>query len=100
MQLQEQFVGCVAEECEPFVRHDDGVEFVAVHNKEFPTVRRHMHRLAPNLHTAEVEACELPQHLVVIAGDVDDMGAVLRSEERRVGKECVSTCRSRWSQYY
>src|SRR3546814_21090180 len=22
---------------------------------------------------------------------------VLRSEERRVGKECVSTCRSRWS---
>src|SRR3546814_19245919 len=23
-----------------------------------------------------------------------------RSEERRVGKECVSTCRSRWSPYY
>src|SRR3546814_7449071 len=23
--------------------------------------------------------------------------ASLRSEERRVGKECVSTCRSRWS---
>src|SRR3546814_15946351 len=22
---------------------------------------------------------------------------ILRSEERRVGKECVSTCRSRWS---
>src|SRR3546814_13448430 len=22
-----------------------------------------------------------------------------RSEERRVGKECVSTCRSRWSEY-
>src|SRR3546814_18534284 len=26
-----------------------------------------------------------------LAGDAD------RSEERRVGKECVSTCRSRWS---
>src|SRR3546814_13406014 len=25
---------------------------------------------------------------------------VLRSEERRVGKECVSTCRSRWSPYH
>src|SRR3546814_16560113 len=25
--------------------------------------------------------------------------AAWRSEERRVGKECVSTCRSRWSQY-
>src|SRR3546814_11275038 len=38
----------------------------------------------------------------VTAGDADraaaaaDLGAV-RSEERRVGKECVSTCRSRWS---
>src|SRR3546814_5242489 len=26
--------------------------------------------------------------------------ASLRSEERRVGKECVSTCRSRWSPYH
>src|SRR3546814_15502412 len=26
--------------------------------------------------------------------------AVLRSEERRVGKECVRTCRSRWSPYH
>src|SRR3546814_15680843 len=25
--------------------------------------------------------------------------ASMRSEERRVGKECVSTCRSRWSPY-
>src|SRR3546814_12757066 len=24
----------------------------------------------------------------------------VRSEERRVGKECVSTCRSRWSAYH
>src|SRR3546814_7812039 len=26
--------------------------------------------------------------------------AATRSEERRVGKECVSTCRSRWSPYH
>src|SRR3546814_3187980 len=26
--------------------------------------------------------------------------ALTRSEERRVGKECVSTCRSRWSPYH
>src|SRR3546814_13962902 len=25
---------------------------------------------------------------------------LIRSEERRVGKECVSTCRSRWSPYH
>src|SRR3546814_5568037 len=28
-----------------------------------------------------------------------DYALELRSEERRVGKECVSTCRSRWSPY-
>src|SRR3546814_7726810 len=28
------------------------------------------------------------------------VGGNERSEERRVGKECVSTCRSRWSQYH
>src|SRR3546814_14035903 len=28
-----------------------------------------------------------------------DLDEGLRSEERRVGKECVSTCRSRWSPY-
>src|SRR3546814_5786198 len=32
---------------------------------------------------------------IVKAGADDGM----RSEERRVGKECVSTCRSRWSPY-
>src|SRR3546814_7026732 len=26
--------------------------------------------------------------------------SAMRSEERRVGKECVSTCRSRWSPYH
>src|SRR3546814_3144960 len=29
---------------------------------------------------------------------IDDLEG--RSEERRVGKECVSTCRSRWSPYH
>ena len=27
-------------------------------------------------------------------------GALFRSEERRVGKECASMCRSRWSPYH
>src|SRR3546814_5307623 len=30
----------------------------------------------------------------------DGYDGVHRSEERRVGKECVSTCRSRWSPYH
>src|SRR3546814_9641538 len=38
-------------------------------------------------------------------GDVNKQGHpgrghMDRSEERRVGKECVSTCRSRWSPYH
>src|SRR3546814_11067039 len=33
--------------------------------------------------------------LTVYGDDVEG-----RSEERRVGKECVSTCRSRWSPYH
>src|SRR3546814_2384559 len=37
-----------------------------------------------------------------IASHADHMlvGRRRRSEERRVGKECVSTCRSRWSRYH
>src|SRR3546814_11680362 len=32
-----------------------------------------------------------------VVGGLRLVYAALRSEERRVGKECVSTCRSRWS---
>src|SRR3546814_20967941 len=35
-----------------------------------------------------------------IAGRLSGEGCPIRSEERRVGKECVSTCRSRWSPYH
>src|SRR3546814_15605865 len=51
-----------------------------------------------------IEAClELMASDAIVA--IQDMGAAgqtsssveMRSEERRVGKECVSTCRSRWS---
>src|SRR3546814_15081885 len=36
------------------------------------------------------------QELLSLPG-VRLIGTAARSEERRVGKECVSTCRSRWS---
>src|SRR3546814_15583724 len=41
---------------------------------------------------AEAVVLELPARLALHAGE----GLAQRSEERRVGKECVSTCRSRW----
>src|SRR3546814_3610254 len=34
------------------------------------------------------------------AQDLETTPRMMRSEERRVGKECVSTCRSRWSPYH
>ncbi len=30
----------------------------------------------------------------------DETSLIERSEERRVGKECASMCRSRWSPYH
>src|SRR3546814_7946718 len=51
----------------------------------------------------------LDHHILRVGRDIDDLfdgGGVegdtvlCRSEERRVGKECVSTCRSRWSPYH
>src|SRR3546814_9180276 len=43
---------------------------------------------APHVH-------EWSKSLMLASGSADG-----RSEERRVGKECVSTCRSRWSPYH
>src|SRR3546814_417995 len=43
-------------------------------------------------------------HLAAISRTLGDPDAAIeqvrRSDERRVGKECVSTCRSRWSPYH
>src|SRR3546814_8394542 len=56
-----------------------------------------------------VQTCALPicrfQDVLVLGGDhripFDQLRRrAVRSEERRVGKECVSTCRSRWSPYH
>src|SRR3546814_4520157 len=50
----------------------------------------------------DVESTASTLSLVRDAGlfELDDPLLALRSEERRVGKECVSTCRSRWSPYH
>src|SRR3546814_10246434 len=40
------------------------------------------------------------RHIGIMAAQRLLVGIADRSEERRVGKECVSTCRSRWSPYH
>src|SRR3546814_14841841 len=59
--------------------------------------QRHVQRHAAQLPT-HVEDVEIQSSAVF---DFDDIITNRdRSEERRVGKECVSTCRSRWSPYH
>src|SRR3546814_12594764 len=53
-------------------------------------------RLAAHVEHEDVGVGEQRLH----AGKVVGLLEVERSEERRVGKECVSTCRSRWSPYH
>src|SRR3546814_5147018 len=71
---------------------------------------------AGTLNRLEIGGIEARKLKVVISpglGDTDVLGMNFlselqswrvegrtRSEERRVGKECVSTCRSRWSPYH
>src|SRR3546814_20398885 len=57
----------------------------------------------PNLQNVPIrtqQGREIRQGFVAGPGFEALMTADYRSEERRVGKECVSTCRFRWSQVH
>src|SRR3546814_16359876 len=64
--------------------------------------RRHPRRIAAVEAIGELdEFAQVGLVLDRVNGDrAARMSAHGRSEERRVGKECVSTCRSRWSPYH
>src|SRR3546814_11121088 len=71
----------------------DGLLRKPTHDESGPTYRRLDHLLGMTVHH---DGEELGRVLDV---RVSNRGGDLecRSEERRVGTECVSTCRSRWS---
>src|SRR3546814_19412661 len=79
------------------VEQCDGV--VTVHEKLQPIAR-----------PASPPAPGLPETIIIVGGGAAGNAAAetlrhegyagRRSEERRVGKECVSTCSSRWSPYH
>src|SRR3546814_10866640 len=50
-----------------------------------------------NSKTHRTSVCNSAESLLIHEDIADEF---LRSEERRVGQECVSTCRSRWSPYH
>src|SRR3546814_14184743 len=60
------------------------------------------HYDGPVIHVNDAsKAVGVVSNLLSEGGCVDYVAGIRsRSEERRVGKECVSTCRSRWSPYH
>src|SRR3546814_17367765 len=90
-----------------FAEARDLLHFIGWHRQADPPLDHVEHGLGRLRQVVEVlrgepePGAELAPHL----GDLDHVGReqrVLgdRSEERRGGKECVSTCRSRWSPYH
>src|SRR3546814_21112486 len=69
---------------------DDGV-----HQQADPAAGRRLDALA-----GERDAAEPAEAARLTAAAPSSTETSDRSEERRVGKECVSTCRSRWSKYH
>src|SRR3546814_8348258 len=62
---------------------------------------------APAPAEIEMQEVEVPEPAsepegfeIIEEGAEEEAASPVRSEERRVGKECVSTCRSRWSPYH
>src|SRR3546814_14332131 len=78
---------------------DSGGAFLPLQDEVFPD-REHFGRIFYN--QARMSALNIPQ-IAVVMGSCTAGGAyvpAMRSEERRVGKECVSTGRSRGSPYH
>src|SRR3546814_5489270 len=79
MRLHQRGGGGVADEGEPAVREHHRVEFVAVDDEQFAPVGGFVDRLAPDFDPAEIETVERLDHLVMVAGDIDDARAALRA---------------------
>src|SRR3546814_4924103 len=60
-----------------------------------PLLARRQNDSSPRANSIR-ETAEVQANFLAPLGGVHEF----RSEERRVGKECVSTCRSRWSPYH
>src|SRR3546814_8525430 len=68
-------------------------------------VQRHGAPCLPYRVADAVAGALAPRNAALQFGLLDEVAILMRehvarSEERRVGKECVSTCRSRWSPYH
>ena len=71
----------------------------ATHDKELP-VGDHPLQLYSLATPNGVKVTVMLEELLAAGHSGAEYDAWLRSEERRVGKECTSWCRSRWSPYH
>src|SRR3546814_12495904 len=58
------------------------------------------HRIVTGIYCYPLQTSQLTGNLSPLLRVCTDTPATPRSEERRVGKEVVSKCRSRWSHYH
>src|SRR3546814_20214300 len=69
-----------------------------------PVEEPFLHELPEAERRIPLERTNTPVSLIGALGDTTSQIQAIdidsRSEERRVGKECVSTCRSRWAPYH
>ena len=66
-------------------------------------IRASILQIRPELDISIAFIDHWPPNALAVAGKLARRGVcevVGRSEERRVGKECIAVCRSRWSPYH
>ena len=73
----QQMIGGIAHEGEPAVRQHDRVEFIAMQHHQAAPVSRGVERGPADFDPAEIQARELAEHFVVIAGNIYDPRATL-----------------------
>src|SRR6185437_10906927 len=71
--LEHQVVGPIAQESQPAGIANDAIEGVAMDDEHAAAIRGHMDDFGFDHHATELEAYVVAQHLVVIAGDIDDL---------------------------
>src|SRR3546814_12969920 len=84
--------------------HSDGSWIGRTSGARFPWERRVaaggvLRHYYPKEHCLEREPLQIEADVWGLVDQKPDIYS-FRSEERRVGKECVNTCRSRWSPYH
>ena len=67
----------------------------AAHKQHLATETLQEHEALGEFYASVREAVDSTAEAIIALGQIPD-----RSEERRVGKECSSPCRSRWSPYH